>query len=147
MKFFTRILMLFFPVLAIAQDSVVTITPSMFDKNSDQFFIASADGWIFKQGNDTNWAKKDFNVTGWKKLKPVDLSAKYADKTGKAECWFRIKIKPDGTLGNQPLGVKLGSWAASDLYIDGNLVLSAGNTGINSKPFKEFCPYGNPSYP
>ncbi len=146
MKFLLSILLLF-PVVAIAQDSVITISPSMFDKNSDQFLIAATDGWIFKQGSDTNWAKKDIDVSGWKNLKPVDLSAKYADKNGKAECWFRIKIKPDSRLDNQPLGIKLSSWAAADVYIDGNCILTTGNTGSNGKPFKEYSPFGNPSYP
>ena len=62
----------------------------MFDTNVDQFYLTRTDGWIFKQGNDTAWAKKDIDITGWKKLKPTELSAKYADKNGKAECWFRI---------------------------------------------------------
>ena len=115
MKFLLRIVWLFFPAVAIAQDSVRTISSSMFTKTSSQFFISETDGWIFNQGSDTNWAKKDIDITGWKKLKPVELSANYADKNGKAECWFRIKIKPDSTLGSQMLGIKLGSWAASDL--------------------------------
>ena len=87
------LMLLILPVAAMAQDSVIAISPSMFDKESDQVFIAAINGWIFKEGNDTNWAKKDTDIRSWKKLKPTELSAKYADKNGRVECWFRIKIK------------------------------------------------------
>ena len=140
-------MLLILPVAAMAQDSVITISPSMFDKESDQVFIAAINGWIFKEGNDTNWAKKDTDIRSWKKLKPTELSAKYADKNGRVECWFRIKIKLDSIEGNKPFGIKLSTWAASDVYIDGELTLSVGNTGVDGKPFREFSPFGNPSFP
>ena len=76
-----------------AQDSTILISPSDFDKTSEQVFLANMNGWIFRQGNDTAWAGKDIATSGWQKLKPSELSAKYADQNGKAECWFRIKIK------------------------------------------------------
>ena len=120
-----------------AQDTAVLVSTSMFDKSSEQILLAGEEGWIFKQGNDTAWARKDIDVTGWKKLKPIELSANIADKNGKAEGWFRIKVKPDSSFKNHLLNFKIESWAAIDFYVDGNLVSSYGNTGVNGKPFKE----------
>ncbi|MGZ3823169.1 MAG: hypothetical protein ACXVB6_21420, partial [Mucilaginibacter sp.] len=148
MKTYLKIaLLLLFPVAGMAQDTTVTIKPTMFDKVSDQLYLSALSGWIFKQGNDTAWARKDIDIGGWKKLKPTDLSAKYADKNGKAECWFRIKVKIDKGFGEKEFGFKSSAWAASDLYIDGKLVNSFGNTGANGKAFKEFSAPGNLSLP
>ncbi len=143
MKSFITILMLFFFGLHFckAQDSTVTLSPTMFDKDDEEIFISAMDGWLFKEGNDTSWAKKDIDIAGWKKLKPAELSAKYADKNGKAEGWFRIKIKLDTTFENKPFGFRYSTWAATDFYIDGNLIASFGNTGKNGTPFQEFSPF------
>ncbi|MEO7444512.1 MAG: histidine kinase dimerization/phospho-acceptor domain-containing protein, partial [Ferruginibacter sp.] len=105
------------------------------------------DGWIFQQGNDTNWAKENPDVTGWKKLKPTQLSIMYADNTGKAEGWFRIKIRLSDSLMNQPIDIKQVGWAASDLFINGKLIHSVGNTGLNGQAFEEHSPNGIPAYP
>ncbi|HVX27609.1 MAG TPA: hypothetical protein VHB70_14760 [Parafilimonas sp.] len=144
MKFLIRLLLLLIlPLTAMAQDAVVTISPSMFNKESNQLFLSTMDGWIFKQGNDTAWAKKDIVTTGWRKLKPVQLSAQYANKEGRLECWLRIKIKVDSNFINETFGLKGSTWAAADFYIDGKLVASQGNTGVNGKPYHEHNPYAN----
>ena len=134
------LLLLLLPVLGIAQDKVVTISPAMFDQTLDRLLMGNMDQWIFKQGNDTAWAKKNIDISGWKKLKPTELSAKYADKNGKAECWFRIKIKLDKAFGNRSFGIKSATWAACDLYVNGYLAASFGNTGNNGSPFHEYHP-------
>lgn len=136
-----------FPLIAFAQDSVTTIQPLMFDKERDQCVLSEINGWIFKQGTDTTWARKDIDVTGWKKLRPTELSKSYADKTGRVEGWFRIKIKIDTSFKSEVFGLKGSSWAATDFYIDGILVESLGNTGGNGKPYHEHNPYGDPAVP
>jgi len=131
------VLLLLLPVFGSAQDLSVTITAAMFNKPLDNAYLAPLDSWIFKQGSDTAWAAKDINTSGWKKLRPADISAKYADKTGKVDGWFRIKIKLDKTLAGQQLALRWISWAAADIYIDGKHLLSYGNTGQNGKPYVE----------
>jgi len=137
------VLLLLLPVFGSAQGTAVTITAAMFNKPLDNAYLAPLDGWVFKQGSDTAWAAKDINTSGWKKLRPADISAKYADKNGKAEGWFRMKIKLDKTLAGQQLGLRWISWAAADIYIDGKRLLSYGNTGQNGKPYAENVVYQN----
>ncbi len=136
------LLLLWFPVLAMAQDSVTIISPSDFNKTSDQVFVAKMNGWFFKEGNDTAWAKEGIEINGWKKMKPIELSEKYADKDGRMEGWFRIRIKIDSAIGNKEFGIKISTWAASDLYVNGHLISSFGNTGLNGEPYRELSPYG-----
>lgn len=119
-----------------AQDTTILLKPDMYDKAVQVFNIDEIEGWIFKEGNDTAWAKKDIEVNGWKRFRPVEFSAKQADKTGRAAGWFRIKIKLDASLGDIPLGIDLSTWVASDIYINGELKTSSGNTGQNGKPYQ-----------
>jgi two-component system, NtrC family, sensor kinase len=142
MKVFTLVIsFLFFGVnLCRAQDTAVTLTPAMFDGKNELMVISGMNGWVFKTGNDTSWKQKDIDINGWEKLRPDQLSAKYADKDGRAEGWFRVKIKLDSSFKSHLVGFKIISWAASDLYINGNYVSSFGNTGYNGEPFKEFRP-------
>jgi signal transduction histidine kinase len=137
------LLLLLLPVLGMAQDSVTLISPSDFSKTSGYVYVATMDGWVFREGNDTTWAGKDLKTRGWQKLKPSELSQKYADQNGKLECWFRIKIKMNPDLGNQSMGIMIYTWAATDLYVNGNFISSFGSTGLGGRPYHEFSPYGN----
>jgi signal transduction histidine kinase len=141
MKTSIKLVLLFLlPVFAAAQGPAVTITNAMFNKPLDNAYLAPLDGWVFKHGSDTAWAKTDIDVSGWKKLKPIELSAKYADKNGRVEGWFRIKIKFDKAFGDKSFAFKSGTWAACDLYVDGTRAASFGNTGSH---FHEFRPFHN----
>ncbi len=137
------LLFLLLPVFVSGQDSLVVISASDFDKISDQVYLATMNGWLFRQGNNRAWADEHIETSGWQNLKPVELSAKYANKNGRVEGWFRIRIKISSALGDKPLGIKMSTWAATDLFINGKLISSFGNTGLDGGPFRELSPYGN----
>jgi len=142
MKSFKRLT--FFLIIVVqnclALDSPIILSSKIFNP-INQIFLGSIDGWYFKEGNDTNWSKKDIDITSWQKLKPTELSINMTDKNGRLEGWFRIKIKLIDSLLDLPLYIKSGTWAALDLYLDGNLLHSFGTTGTNLNNYKEFNPY------
>ena len=139
MRLYIKILLLLLlPCSGIAQDTTVTISPAMATSHS--IALGNTDGWLFKQGNDIAWAQKDISTAGWKEIKPSELSGKFADKNGRLEGWLRIKIKLGATFRDTILGLYMNSWAASEVYVDGNLLNTFGNTGINGEPFREFSP-------
>jgi two-component system NtrC family sensor kinase len=123
-----------------AQQTAIELSTAMLD-TSHQVFIANRDGWLFKEGHDAEWARADIDLSGWRKFKPTELSAANVDKSGKMEGWFRLKIRLESTFNNMPLGLMLGSWASSDLYVNGQFVQSFGSTGAYGKPYKEDNPY------
>ncbi len=135
---FKIVLLLLLPMIGWAQNSVVNITPEKFRKETDVFTIDAADGWLFHKGNDSSWAKNIIDTTGWEKLKPTDLSANYADKNGRVEGWFRIKVTFDSSLLNKVLYVDFGQWAAIAFYVDGELVAARGNMGQKGMAFSEY---------
>ncbi len=59
------------------------------------------------------------------------------------EGWFRIKIKLDSALDKHQFGLKWKAFAAADIYINGTLFTSFGNTGLNGKPYAENQVYPN----
>ncbi len=139
MKYLLKsILILLLPFFGWAQNTVVNITPKKFSKEIEAFNIDAADGWLFHKGNDSSWAKNSIDTTGWKKLKPTDLSEKYADKNGRVEGWFRIKVTFDSSLLNKVLYVDFGQWASTAFYVDGELVAARGNMGEKGKDFREY---------
>jgi two-component system, NtrC family, sensor kinase len=143
-----RLMKLYFLLLlsfsAKSQDTTITITPSMVKKQG-YVSLGNIDGWIFKKGNDTSWAGKDINVSEWQKLKPSELSENLADKNGKLEGWLRVKIKLDTAFRDTVLDLYMNVWAASEIYVDGHLLYTFGNTGANGKPFQEYNPTYKPS--
>jgi two-component system NtrC family sensor kinase len=145
-KFFKIVLLLLWPAATMAQDTITNITPGVFDDNG-QYFIVKADGWLFKPGSDTAWARKDIDTKNWQKMSPGELSAKNADKNGRAEGWFRLKIKIGNTFTDGRLGIKSAWWAAEDIYVDGQLITCYGNTGVNGKPFRESRAAGHVAIP
>jgi two-component system NtrC family sensor kinase len=119
------------------QDSTLLLTPTLYDKDTLEIYISEMKGWVFKQGNDTSWARKEVDQIGWKPLMPTELTEDLADKSGRVEGWFRIKLKLDSSMEETPYGIRISTWAASDLYIDGDRTASFGNTGINGAPYRE----------
>ena len=115
------------------------ISTSMF-KIGERIPLGQQDGWLFREGNETSWAGVDLDLSGWQKLKPTELTSKYADKTGKVEGWFRFRFELDSSFKNLSLGIRRGGWAATDIYIDGIFFKSFGNTGAYGGVYEEYNP-------
>src|SRR5678816_2311963 len=113
MKFCITLFLFFISVIGQAQDSAVQLSPKMFDTN--QVIVLSAlDGWRFHEGHDSTWARPDINTIGWEKLKPTQVSKKMADKNGRIEGWFRLKIYLDSSFDGIPLYLSTGNRGATD---------------------------------
>jgi len=114
-----------------AQDTI-TLSPKDYE-DIEEIYPGKKQGWLFKQGSDSTWN----NGISWKKIKPVDINANMCDSNGVFEGWFRAYIKIDSSFRETKLFTFFGSFAAQDLFIDGKLILSSGNTGYNGKPYQE----------
>ena len=121
-----------------AQDTTIILSTNKLDKVTDQIKLGELNGWIFKQEPNPDRAKINIDTTGWKRLRPNQLSAKYADKNGRVEGWFRIKVKLDSSLLHKPIYFDFASWSATEFYIDDRLVATRGNTAKDAKAFREY---------
>ena len=146
MKLLSKIvLLLLLPFSLVAQDTTITISPQTMKSNYTS--LGDIDGWLFRKGNDISWARKEIDDEGWQKMKPSQLSGKLAEKNGKLEGWLRIKIKLDPAFSDTTFDLYMNAWAASDIYVDGSLHCTFGNTGANGKPFEEYNPNYKPPIP
>lgn len=119
-----------------SQEQVVTLSVNDFQSHQ-RIFLAPHGDWVFKQGNDLTWANPEADVSGWKKLNPTEINAGMEDASGRIEGWFRIKIKLDSSFNDIPLAISRDLWAATDVYINGKLFHSFGDTG---NPYTAFNP-------
>jgi len=60
---------------------------------------------------------------------------------------LRIKIKLDPAFSDTLFDLYMNIWAASDVYVDGSLICTFGNTGVNGKAFEEYNPNYKPPLP
>jgi two-component system, NtrC family, sensor kinase len=127
-------------------DTTARLSRTMFN-NNQQIYLSDLPGWIFKTGHDPDWANSEIDITGWQPLRPSDLSIKYADTNGRLEGWFRIKITLDSTLKNFGLGLRRGTWASTDIFVDGKLFASYGNRGDDRQTYREYNPIDKFSSP
>ena len=129
------------------QDSTVIISNSLLKTDTAEINISRMDGWLFKAGHDTSWANENIDLSDWKKIKPEDLTVKNADKEGRIEGWFRIKLKIDLSKDKMPLGFRYSGWGAVELFIDGKLLTTYGTIGIDKKSFHEYNPINRSAIP
>jgi len=113
---------------------VLTLSDSLI-RTEHTLYLSSINMWLYREGNDSTWAAKVVDTSGWKKIKPSDIKESFADENGRFEGWFRTKIKVDSSLYYVPLNLYYHGWQAADIYLDGKLIRSYGNTGSNGKPF------------
>ncbi|MGA0555133.1 ATP-binding protein [Larkinella sp. VNQ87] len=109
--------------------------------------LAELNGWLFSAGHNPAWANPGTSSATWRAFKPADLSVRNADEQGKVEGWFRLNIQLDSTWRGMALGLRNGSWAAADVYLDGRWVASFGNTGANGKPYQAHYYVHQPAIP
>ena len=121
---------------SLAQDTLITVSKNMFNARQ-QIYLAPLEGWLFRSGHDQSWANNGIDLTGWKRMNPTSLSAAMKDSEGRVEGWFRMRIKVDSTLSDMALGLSRNLWAATDIYIDGELAATFGKTG---KPLIAYNP-------
>lgn len=117
-----------------AQEAVVSLSTSDFDSH-EQVYLAPLEGWKFHAGSDPGWALEQIVTSEWVSMNPTQLSEDMADASGRIEGWFRLKFILDESFSGIPLGISRNLWAATDVYINGELIHSFGSTADSYKAF------------
>lgn len=110
-----------------AQEKVVVLDTSMFHSHQ-RLFLAPIEGWIFKPGHDETWSDPEIDVKDWMSFKPTQLSVAMKDANRRVEGWFRFKFKLNDSFEDLPIAINRDLWAATDIFIDGKLIHSFGDT-------------------
>ena len=120
-----------------AQDSTLTISANVVT-TQNSVYISDTTGWVYQSGNNPAYALPGYNTTGWKSLRPSNITKSIADKDGNIEGWFRIRVKPDSSFVRNSLNLVLFYISGSEeLYIDGKLIGSYGVINSQKKSFQK----------
>ncbi len=131
---------------ALAQDTTLVLSTRMFAPEQSINF-SSIPGWVYQSGHNPAWSQPDFNTAAWQKRPPADLSVIDADASGRVEGWFRLSIQLDSSFSRVPVWLRKHTWAAADLYVDGRLLASFGNTGADGNAYQDHNPWNKPPTP
>ncbi len=123
-----------------AQDTTIVLSTPMFNKEG-RINLGEIEHWLYKQGNDPSWAQPDISVKNWQHLNPGEITKKQADKNGRIEGWFRMKLKLDSSFSQVSLFMIQRNYLATDIFINGKPFYSFGNTGYNGTPYHEFIDF------
>ena len=116
------------------QNQVFVFTPDQLEKGT--LNLPDITNWKFKKGSDSLWSDPKFDDSSWTSLDSSDIVNLKTDDSGFFEGWFRFKFKLDGEFEDLPSFLISKNTAAQDIFLNGKLTTSLGNTGRNGKPWK-----------
>ena len=96
-------------------------------------------GWKFIVGDNPDYAKPDYNDGKWQPIDPMkdiyDLP-----ELRKGIVWFRLKLRIDKKVGEQPLSLYIEQRGASEVYINGKLSYHFGIVSTNPGKIIAYSP-------
>src|SRR5579863_5782847 len=101
-------------------------------------------GWKFHAGDDSAWAKPGFDDNSWETVNPAQDIIKLNQLQRAHIGWFRLKLKIDSSLFNQPLGIVLSQTGASEIYLDGKLLYKFGVVSSQKNEERNYRLVGRP---
>jgi hypothetical protein len=100
--------------------------------------------WKYNQGDDSIWSEKKFDDSSWDTLRPELEWEKYPKDIWKGIGWFRREIQIDSSLFNKSVALSMSQFGASEIYLDGELVVEFGNVSVEPDSEKIYRPNGIP---
>ncbi|MCP4566267.1 MAG: hypothetical protein GY841_01665 [FCB group bacterium] len=119
----------FFTVPA-AASAAVSLTPADFvGPNGTDTIVILAENWLYHAGDDSLWADPALDDSQWKHcvLESFEDGFPIDDWPGRG--WFRLHFEVDSALWHEPLAILVNQVGATEIYLDGQLLLSQGKVG------------------
>jgi hypothetical protein len=83
--------------------------------------------WKYQPGDDQAWAAPQFDDRDWEILNGTAITLDRIPKSGwHGLGWFRLRLKAEPNLAQQPLALVMVHYGASEVYLDGNRIQSFG---------------------
>lgn len=87
--------------------------------------------WKFHEGDDPRWASPGFDDTGWETRDPRLQAGQHPSQGWGSIGWFRFRLTVDSSLAGAPLGLQVVQMGASEIFLNGEPVLSMGVVSAN----------------
>lgn len=120
-------------------------THSVQHLSADSLAVHLMENWQYHAGDDATWAKPEYDDSGWDTanlmLRTKDVKRLDFDGIG----WFRMHVDIDSTLVNKQLAFSVTQAGASEIYIDGKLLVDYGIIGSCNDSCQYFSPQNKPA--
>lgn len=130
--------------VSVGQTSENVITLSKSDIDPDDQIIYITDSWLFKAGDDPQWASPQYPDSTWEKMSTYLGASELSFIDWENIGWFRFYFKVDSSLVGYPLAlIPEQHYGASEIYLDGELLYSMGEVSRfeeESEPYRDNRP-------
>ncbi len=118
------------PICSLAQtNDVFTLTTDSL-QNGKSVELSKLP-WKYQPGDDSQFADLQFDDHAWETLNGTAITLNSIPKSGwHGIGWFRLRLKADPALANQPLALVMVHYGASEIYLDGKLMQRFGTVGM-----------------
>jgi len=96
--------------------------------------------WKYHPGDDTLWAAFDYDDSDWDTLQTTINVSEIPEERFKGLGWFRLHIQIDSSLRNKTFALTIDQQGASEIYLNGELIVSHGTVGANDTVEKTYNP-------
>jgi serine phosphatase RsbU (regulator of sigma subunit) len=87
-------------------------------------------GWKYSPNDEPSFADPQFDDRAWETLNGTAITLDSIPHSGwRGIGWFRLRLKVDPALTNQPLALVMVHYGASEVYLDGKLLERFGTVG------------------
>ncbi len=98
-------------------------------------------GWKYSPNAEPRFADPQFDDSAWETLNFTAITPDNIPKNGwRGIGWFRLRLRVDPTLANQPLALVMVHYGASEIYLDGKLIERYGTVGATPESEVEYNP-------
>lgn len=132
MKYYISLLWFLISIPCLAQNNIVGLSTEKL-KEQGFYSIERDSAWQFKKGKLSPKQLKD--EEGWEHKIPAQVVDELLNANEQTEVWLRISIKLDDSFTDSLFLHLRQRHIAFDVFIDGKLAKSAGNTGYNQEPY------------
>jgi serine phosphatase RsbU (regulator of sigma subunit) len=98
-------------------------------------------GWRYSPDDDPRFDDPQFNDSAWETVNGTAITLDSIPKSGwRGIGWFRLRLKVDPALVNEPLALVMVHYGASEIYLDGKLIERFGTVGATPETEVEYNP-------
>ncbi|MCC7332516.1 MAG: SpoIIE family protein phosphatase [Flavobacteriales bacterium] len=109
-------------------------------ENKDDVLNPFPKFWKYHAGDSLEWALSTYNDNLWRSINP-DLNLDSIPKNlFNGIAWFRIPFSIDSSMINKVTAIYLHHYGASEIYLDGNLIIAFGKVATDKQNEKSFIP-------
>lgn len=97
--------------------------------------IKLVNNWKYHSGDNTEWAKPDFDDTLWQTAASSFSTDNFDSLRWNSTGWFRTRLNVDPALWGKTFGMKITQMGASEIYYNGRLLKSFGKVGTSQSGY------------